>query len=183
MSLGIIEKSNNGLFENEIEFNGEYATMVRYLKETAGIFVTFREAYLVSTVVGFVLNLRCTEEKPDKVQPASIFASDLNKKKQELRLLYRYIMLCLDNDKFTIDDYTNRAFRDDPEDLNSTVKDNMNIFHSFTCGGLIYLYDKFKDLNIKDQIVNTLYDFVHGLISEFGFNGDSELPDFTPEFD
>lgn len=33
MAVGIIEKSNNGLFENEIEMNGNYATIVRHLKD------------------------------------------------------------------------------------------------------------------------------------------------------
>ena len=33
MASGIIEKSNSGLFCNEIEMNGKYATMVRFLKE------------------------------------------------------------------------------------------------------------------------------------------------------
>ena len=33
MAAGIIEKSNNGLFENEIEMNGNYATIVRHLKD------------------------------------------------------------------------------------------------------------------------------------------------------
>ena len=29
MALGIVEKGNSGLFDNEIEFTGKYATMVR----------------------------------------------------------------------------------------------------------------------------------------------------------
>ena len=33
MAVGIVEKGNSGLFDNEIEFNGKYATMVRFLKE------------------------------------------------------------------------------------------------------------------------------------------------------
>ena len=50
----ITEKSNNGLFENEIEINGKYATMARYLKEEASLFSTFREAYLTAAIVGFL---------------------------------------------------------------------------------------------------------------------------------
>lgn len=38
---GITEKSNSGLFENEVEFNGKYATYVRFLKDDIGLFSTF----------------------------------------------------------------------------------------------------------------------------------------------
>ena len=88
MALGIIEKSNNGLFENEIEFNGNYATMVRYLKETVGVFTTFREAYLVSAIVGYLNNAEESQNhKQDKVQSASIFPNELNKRKADLRFV------------------------------------------------------------------------------------------------
>ena len=48
---GITEKSNSGLFENEVEFNGKYATYVRFLKEDIGLFSTFREAYVTAAVI------------------------------------------------------------------------------------------------------------------------------------
>lgn len=40
---GISEKGNNGLFGNEVEFNGKYATYARFLKDEVGVFQTFRE--------------------------------------------------------------------------------------------------------------------------------------------
>lgn len=58
MASGIIEKSNSGLFCNEIEMNGKYATMVRFLKEEIGIFSTFREAYIAAAIIGFLYNNR-----------------------------------------------------------------------------------------------------------------------------
>ena len=54
MAANIIEKSNNGLFENEIEFIGRYATIVRHLKDDLGLFTTFREAYVTSVIIGYV---------------------------------------------------------------------------------------------------------------------------------
>lgn len=58
MASGIIEKSNNGLFDNEIEINGKYATMARFLKEDVGIFATFREAYLTAAIIGLLNNAK-----------------------------------------------------------------------------------------------------------------------------
>ena len=57
MALGIIEKSNNGLFENEIEFNGNYATMVRYLKETVGV-LALRSTMPFFLTVAATLNIK-----------------------------------------------------------------------------------------------------------------------------
>ena len=77
MAVGIVEKGNSGLFDNEIEFNGKYATMVRFLKEDLGLFSTFREAYVISSIVGFLNNKKYTEDNQEKVQAASIFPNEL----------------------------------------------------------------------------------------------------------
>jgi len=181
MATGIIEKSNNGLFDNEIEINGKYATMVRFLKEDVGVFATFREAYLTSAIIGFLNKTKETNDNSDKVQAASIFPSELNKRKYDLKLLYRIIMLVEDNPNFTIEDYMNRAFRDDAEEGNhDNLKANMNLFNSYVCGGLEFLYNKFKDFDKVDDIVNTLYEYVHTFIVDVGLLDDGgELPDFN----
>ena len=77
MASGIIEKSNNGLFDNEIEINGKYATMARFLKEDVGIFATFREAYLTAAIIGLLNNAKETKDSSEKVQAASIFPNEL----------------------------------------------------------------------------------------------------------
>jgi hypothetical protein len=81
MALGIVEKGNSGLFDNEIEFTGKYATMVRFLKEDLGLFSTFREAYVTASIIGFLNNREYTDDNQEKVQPASIFPNELNKRK------------------------------------------------------------------------------------------------------
>lgn len=183
MAMGIVEKGNNGLFENEIEFNGKYATMVRFLKEEIGLFTTFREAYVTSAIVGFINNSQNMDESKEKVQPASIFPNELNKRKPDLRFIYRIIMLLKEEDEFTLDDYKNRAFRDDPEDNAEMLKSNMQIFNSFACGGVEYLYEKFKDCSRLDDTVNILYDFLHQFSIGIGLlEGEDELPDFEPDF-
>lgn len=185
MASGIIEKSNGGLFDNEIEINGKYATMARFLKEDAGVFATFREAYIISAIVGFLNKAKETKDTSDKVQAASIFPNELSKRKTDLKLLYRIIMLVEDTPGFTIEDYMNRAFRDDAEEGNKDkLKVNMNLFNSYVCGGLEVLYDKFKDLDKIDDIVNILYEYVHAFIVDIGLLDDGgELPDFNVDED
>lgn len=184
MAASIIEKSNNGLFENEIEFTGRYATIVRHLKEDLGLFTTFREAYVTAAVIGFVNRKTETDGSNDKVQAASIFPNELSKRKHDLRFLYRIIMLVEDNPTFTIDDYMNRAFRDDAEEGNvDNLKQNMALFNSYVCGGLDYLNEKFGSLERTDDIVDALYEMVHNFAVDVEVIEDDGLPDFEPDFE
>ena len=184
MAANIVEKSNNGVFENEIEFTGRYATIVRHLKDDLGLFTTFREAYVTAAIIGFVNKRTETDENSDKVQAASIFPNELSKRKHDLRFLYRIMMLVKDDPTFTIDDYMNRAFRDDAEEGNAdNLKQNMALFHSYVCGGLDYLNEKFGSLDRIDDIVDTLYDMVHNFAVDVEIIEDDDLPDFEPDFE
>ena len=183
MANGITEKGNAGLFENEIELNGKYATMVRFLKDDLGLFATFREAYVIASIIGFINNRGMTEDNQDKVQPASIFAGDLSKKKPELRFIYTLIMLLKEEPDFTLDDYKNRAFRNDPEENQDIIKQNMEIFNGYACGGIEYLYEVFQNCDKTDETVDKLYGFLHQFSSDVGLGeAADELPDFTPDF-
>lgn len=183
MATGIIEKGNSGLFENEIEFNGKYATMVRFLKEEIGLFGTLREAYVIAPIIGFINNREMTEDTQTKVQPASIFASDFTKRRPDLRFIYRLIMLLKEEQDFSIDDYKNRAFRDDPEENRDILKNNMKIFNSYACGGIEYLYELFEGTTRIEDAVDILYDLLHRFSVEVGLlEGEEDLPDFEPEF-
>lgn len=183
MASGIIEKSNNGLFDNEIEINGKYATMARYLKEDVGIFATFREAYLTAAIIGLLNNAKETKDSSEKVQAASIFPNELSKRKADLKLIYRIIMLVEENPDYTIEDYMNRAFRDDAEEGNrDKLKANMALFNSYACGGLEVLYNKFQNLSKTDDIVDALYDYIHTFGIDVGLLDEEEsLPDFEVE--
>ena len=183
MPAGIIEKGNSGLFENEIEFTGEYASMVRYLKEDLGLFTTFREAYVISSIVGFVNERQGEKQSTEKVQAASIFPNELTKRKPDLRFIYRLIMLLKEEPDFTLDDYKNRTFRDDPEENAQDIRNNMEIFNSYACGGLEYLYEKFSNCNRVEDTVETLYDLLHRFSIDVGLSdAEIELPDFEPDY-
>lgn len=184
MAGNIIEKSNNGLFENEIEFTGNYATIVRHLKDNLGLFTTFREAYVTAAIIGYVNRRTESDSNGDKVQAASIFPNELSKRKHDLRFLYRIIMLVEDDPTFTIDDYMNRAFRDDAGDGNAEkLKQNMSVFNSYVCGGLDFLNEKFGSLDRTDDIIDALYDMVHNFAVDVELIDDDSLPDFEPDFE
>ena len=168
MATGIIEKGSSGLFDNEIEFNGKYATMVRFLKDDIGLFGTFRDAYVLSSIIGFINDRKMTDDNQEKVQAASIFPNELNKRKQDLRFIY---------------DYKNRTFKDDPEENMDIIKSNMDIFNSYACGGIEYLYDTFQNCTRMEDTVDKLYDILHRFSSDVGLIAeDVELPEFEPDF-
>ena len=93
-------------------------------------------------------------------------------------------MLLKEEPGFTIDDYKNRAFRDDVEENIELIKENMLIFNSYACGGIEYLFNMFKDCDSVDKTVDTLYSYINKFSSEVGIlEGDDDLPDFNPIFD
>ena len=182
--LGIVEKGTNGLFGNEIEFNGKYATYVRFLKEEVGVVQTFRDAYVLGAIIGFMNNKMETPDTTNKVQPASIFPNELSKRKLDLKFIYRIIMLLKEERTYSLDDYMNRAFRDDPEDNPETYASNMLLFNSYVCGGVEYLYNMFQTYSSKDneKVVDELYRYLHGVSIDVGLIEEDDLPDFTPDF-
>ena len=182
MASGIIEKGNDGLFNNEVEVNGKYSFYIRYLKEEIGLFPTYREAYVISAAVGLYFNKHETDDNGEKMQPASIFAADLSRRKGDLRFIYRIMMLVQDDPSMSIEDYMNRAFRDDPELEGNAdmIKNNMKVFNSYACGGLEYLYNLFESQDTIEKRVDTLYDLIHGVALDEDFVEEEELPDFSP---
>lgn len=183
MAQGVIEKGNRGLYQNEIELNGKYATMARTLKDDLNIISTFREVYIISTLIGFLNQQKGTPDTTEKVQPASIFPTELNSKKPDLRFMYRIMMLVDENPEYDIEDYMKRTFRDEIEyENNDFLKKNMELINSYTCGGLEYLYNKFENCHTIESRINTLYDLVHNISVDIGLLENDELPDFTPNF-
>lgn len=183
MASGIVEKGNGTIFYNEVEFNGKYSTMARFMKDKFSIFPTYREVYLISAAVGFYLNKHETLGLADeKTQPSSIFPNELMKKRNEFRFIYRIIMLVNEQEGFTVDDYMNHAFRDDVESEKERemIKENMKVFNSYACGGLEYLYRIFENQDSEEKVAETLYEFVHSVIIDCGFAAEEELPDFNP---
>ena len=90
-------------------------------------------------------------------------------------------MLVKDEPNFSIDDYMNRAFRDGTDDDGfDGLKEKMSIMNSYVCGGLDFLYERFKDLNRKDAIIDSIYELVHNAAIEANFLELEGLSDFSP---
>ena len=92
-------------------------------------------------------------------------------------------MLVEENPGYTIEDYMNRAFRDDAEEGNrDKLKANMALFNSYACGGLEVLYNKFQNLSKTDDIIDDLYDYIHSFGIDVGLLDEEDaLPDFEVE--
>ena len=91
-------------------------------------------------------------------------------------------MLLKEEEGFTLDDYKNRAFRDDPVENPEVYKQNMQIFNSYACGGVEYLYEMFRDKNSVESVVDTLYQFLHEFSVDVGIEEEEELPEFDLKF-
>ncbi len=48
------------------------------------------------------------------------------------------------------------------------LKQNMEIFNSYACGGIEYLYDKFQDCNRIEDTVDTLYEMLQNFLWMWG---------------
>ncbi len=191
----VVEFGNRGLWQNEIECQGKYSLIIHHLKEI-GLFSTNREAYIVAAILGLVNGRKVTydvnevmgekrkkTDQNDEVSEISIQPGDLVARKQDLRLIYRVAMLVEDNPSFTIEDYMNRAFRDDSDTENpENLKRNMAIVNSYVGGGLEYLDEKFGSLHDIEEVVDALYELVHGFAVEVELLEDDELLDWDPEY-
>lgn len=161
------------LFDSEFEFVGKHATYCRSLKEEIGLFTTFREAYMISAIVGFLNGSKGIKDYTEKVQPASILPSELSKQRSNLINIYRYIMLLEDTPGFSIDDYKTRTFKDDSdEESPEKVKQNMDLFNSYVLGGIEILYDKFKECSTKKDVVNTLNELLEQFVDDNELSAD-----------
>ena len=93
-------------------------------------------------------------------------------------------MLLKEEAGYTLDDYKNRAFKDDSEENMDIIKQNMLIFNSYACGGVEYLYREFENCSRLEDVVDKLYDFLHMFSAAVGLvEDDTELPEFTPNFE
>ena len=155
------------LFDKEFEFKGKYATYCRFLKNDIGLFKTFREAYATSALIGFLFSIKKIDND-EKVQTASILASELAQKRTDLTYIYRLIMLLDSIPNATILDIQNRTFKDDAESDNypEKVTKNMATFNTYANGGIEFLYERFKNCSEVKDTINELNDFILEFIED-----------------
>ena len=113
------------MFDKEMDFYGKHATYLRslapsrqYLEKSDQRVTFFRsniEVVLAAAVIGFVKQRKAPSEGNKEVAPNNIFAQALINHKDELELIYRLIMLLDDNDKLSIDNRIDKAFKYDAD--------------------------------------------------------------------
>ena len=137
------------MFDKEMDFYGKHATYLRslapsrqYLEKSDQRVTFFRsniEVVLAAAVIGFVKQRKAPSEGNKEVAPNNIFAQALINHKDELELIYRLIMLLDDNDKLSIDNRIDKAFKYDADPEKS--KAGEDIFWAYVRGGIEYLYE------------------------------------------
>ena len=152
------------MFDKEMDFYGKHATYLRslapsrqYLEKSDQRVTFFRsniEVVLAAAVIGFVKQRKAPSEGNKEVAPNNIFAQALINHKDELELIYRLIMLLDDNDKLSIDNRIDKAFKYDADPEKS--KAGEDIFWAYVRGGIEYLYE-----NLYEKSDNTQEDIRH----------------------
>lgn len=171
------------MFDNEFNFKGQYGKYCRGLntREGVGLFKTNREAYVFSSLIGF-LNGEANKDViyDTEIPHATILPSEMAKRRENLRLIYHLIMLLKEEPGFTVEDYKNRTFRDEADEENPEKLDNnMKIFNSCAESGIEFLYDKFEHCQNLGEVVDTLYQYVSDFAIEVGLKESNfELKDF-----
>lgn len=169
----------DGLFESQIEFRGKYCDYIKYLKEDIKVFSTNKEAYVISTIIGFLEGKKGEIDNDRNNTTTSILSSDLVKRRNDLIFIYRIIMLLegQEDNNVSIQECKDRAFKNDPEQHQDIIRENMKLFHSYTCGGLEYLYNYFKMENLDNtsEKISRMYNLFYEKAILFGLIYDQEI--------
>lgn len=172
------------MFDKEMDFYGKHATYLRslapsrqYLEKSDQRVTFFRsniEVVLAAAVIGFVKQRKEPSEGNKEVAPNNIFAQALINHKDELELIYRLIMLLDDNDKLSIDNRIDKAFKYDADPEKS--KAGEDIFWAYVRGGIEYLYE-----NLYEKSDNTQEDIRHILEFVASYNATYSKENITKE--
>ena len=167
-----------------MDFYGKHATYLRslapsrqYLEKSDQRVTFFRsniEVVLAAAVIGFVKQRKAPSEGNKEVAPNNIFAQALINHKDELELIYRLIMLLDDNDKLSIDNRLDKAFKYDADPEKN--KAGEDIFWAYVRGGIEYLYE-----NLYEKSDNTQEDIRHILEFVASYNATYSKENITKE--
>jgi hypothetical protein len=156
------------MFDKEYEFKGKHAKYVRALCTAEGkfnkIFPTFVDLYMAAPVVGVVYR-RMAEIDNSKEKVASIFAEQFNPRREELKFIYKLVMLT-DDKKMTSEDRINRAFKVTEDDVDFIA--NFAKFNKYVLGGVEVLYEKiYQDVKEPEDLFNNFQKFLTDFNTSF----------------
>lgn len=153
------------MFTDDIILNGKHAQYVKELGSSENqLFNRFLDVFINAAVVGLIFDKRETRDKESEYKDTSvsIFAAAINKEKANLDYIYRLIMLLDDSEKMSLEGKINRAFRDDSNsDVSNKHQVNLELFKSYSLGGITILYDKIiKEGITKEDFMKNAYEFM-----------------------
>jgi len=149
------------MFDKEYEFKGKHA---RYVRELCGenpkfpaIFGTFVDVYMVAPIIGTIYRRVAIVDK-EKERPASIFTDQFLSRRDDLKYIYKLVMLT-DDKKTDKEERINRAFRYGLDELESV--ESVERFNKLILGGVEVLYERFiADAKVTEDMFNNFFSFL-----------------------
>lgn len=153
------------MFENDYTINGKHATYLKDLKDN-GVFERYIDVYMVSVVIGF-LNGRRSFKDSTSQDRARIYADAFATERLKCVFLFRLIMLLDDSRNLSDMEKIDNSFRFDAGDNRDINTKNLDLFNSYSLGGIEILYENLLAGGInKDDYIDKAYEYVNNFEDE-----------------
>jgi hypothetical protein len=153
----------------EIILKGKHAEYVKFLctnksqdddikqSKVRSLFDNYLQCFLVCTILGLKNGIKKDVDTSSNVQDAHIKENTFFRRLYELEGIYHMVIL-LDNREKSPKECVELAFSTDEQQ----ILKNVETVYSYFRGGLEFVYDKFKDMQIKenDEFIDMLWDFI-----------------------
>lgn len=159
------------MFDNDIKITGKHASYLKFLAKkstelkkdakSAEIFKRYIDVYMAGIIVGAVKNMKSDVDNSID-ESANILASAVIGEQNNLKFLYRLVLLTDNPSSTPVEERIDNAFRYDGDA--AKVKEGMAILNSYARGGIEWLYEKFND-GVTTQ--EDYYRIVYELIKEY----------------
>lgn len=159
------------MFDNDIKITGKHASLLKFLAKkstelkkdakSAEIFKRYIDVYMAGIIVGAVKNMKSDVDNSID-ESANILASAVIGEQNNLKFLYRLVLLTDNPSSTSVEERIDNAFRYDGDA--AKVKEGMAILNSYARGGIEWLYEKFND-GVTTQ--EDYYRIVYELIKEY----------------
>ncbi|KGX91856.1 hypothetical protein [Pontibacillus marinus] len=150
------------MFETEVVIKGKHANYVDYLRneKSANLFKRNMDVYLLAPFVGFYYNHKGEEDNSINTN-TKIFADTVIREKLKLEFIYQTVMIL--HHEGSSKEKVKAAF----DSSEHQVKENMEVFHSYTLGGIEKLYEKLVEESYDEEdYLNELFSFIQEFNNE-----------------
>ncbi len=156
--------ADKNMFLKNYYFYGKHADMVKALTDKveeesgAKIFSSAVELFIYSAMVGLFYNHRSKPDS-DKNKHTNILAEQFNGKNREIKIVFKFVTLLGNQDKYDEITRLNKTFR------NPETDENYKAFEEYVLGGLEEIYDKLmikSNTNYQDYLTS-----LNKLLNEF----------------